>query len=569
MFERPIALLRRTSLAARITVAPFIILALTVFLLVVADRQARTALTAIDSIHVQAAERRGAVDDLIATVHRTHSDVSRHLALVDSGTSEAKLEAIRQAIAGNLAKAGGLVDILEYDAAVNTVMADIQSRLAAYAKAVAQMNDMAQSDRLIAIPLMSHVDKQFAEMSAKIVSAQAAIDAAAVEAAQAARASADADTRRFRIVTAVLMVVFIAVTLLVVRSITGPLGLLVQTMRTIATGHLDSPVDGTEAKDEVGAMARALEVFKQNAVETERLRAEQTHLAAAAEQAKRRALETMAATVEREAEAASGKVDERTRAVAGRADAMEVSARRVDTKAQGVAAAAEQSLANAQTVAAAAEQLTASIGQIGGQVGHSAEVTRRAVNTAGRAQATMAELTQAVARIGDVANLINDIASQTNLLALNATIEAARAGAAGKGFAVVANEVKNLANQTSKSTEEITRQIAEIRAVTDNTVTAVRDVIAAITEIEHISDAIAGAVGQQGEATQEIARNIVQTTAAAKDVSVLIGEVSQEASQTGEHAALVREMAGEVSSAIAALQQVLVRVVRDSVRQAG
>ncbi|OAN46752.1 hypothetical protein A6A04_06550 [Paramagnetospirillum marisnigri] len=569
MFERPIALLRHTPLAARITVAPFIILALTAFLLVMADRQARTALSAIDSIHVQAAERRIQADALIAVVYQTHSDVSRHLALVDSGTSEAKLESMRKAIAANLAKAGGLADKLKSDPSVAEAMADIQTRLANYAKAVAQMNDMAQSDRLIAIPLMSHVDKQLAEMAAKIDATQAMIEAGAVDAAQKTRDAADEAARRFWILTAVLMSVFISVILLVVRSITGPLGHQIQAMRSISKGHLETLVDGTEARDEVGSMARALKVFRDNALEAERLRAEQGRMAAEAERAKRGALQAMAETVEREADAAVGNVTARTQAVMGRADDMEVSARRVDAKAQSVAAAAQQSLANAQTVAAAAEELTASIDQIRGQMGHSTEVTRRAVDTAGHARSTMEDLIKAVARIGDVAGLIADIASQTNLLALNATIEAARAGDAGKGFAVVAGEVKNLANQTSKSTEEINRQIAEIRAVTDDSVAAVKQVIAAITEIEEISATIAEAVGQQGEATQEIARNIVQTTSAAQEVSANIGEVSDEASQTGGHAAQVRAMAGEVSSAIATLQQVLVRVVHDSVRHAG
>ena len=569
MVELPISLLRRTSLAARITVAPFIVLALTVVLLLVADRQAQTALSAIDGIHMQAAERRGRAADLLATVYQIHSDVSRHLALVDSGTSEAKLAAMRQSIDANLGRAGGLLDKLKADGAVASAVADIQDRLATYAKAVAQMNDMAQSDRLIAIPLMGHVDKQFSEMAAKIEAAQKVIDDAAADAAQATRDTSEAAARRFWWITAGLLLAFVSVTVLVVRSITGPLGHLVDAMRAISKGNLAIPVDGIEARDEVGSMARALAVFKENTMEAERLRAQQSGMAVAAEQAKRQALETMAATVEREAELAVGKVSARTLAVANRANDMGASAGRVDGQAQSVAAAAAQSLSNAQMVAAAAEELTASIGQITGQVSHSATVTRQAEGTAGHAQATIAKLTLAVARIGDVASLINDIASQTNLLALNATIEAARAGDAGKGFAVVANEVKHLANQTAKSTEEINRQIGEIRSVTDDTVGAVKAVIAAIAEIGEISGTIAEAVHQQGEATQEIARNIVQTTRAAEEVSTNISEVSREATATGGHAASVHELAREVSASVESLRQVLVRVVQDSVRQAG
>lgn len=276
------------------------------------------------------------------------------------------------------------------------------------------------------------------------------------------------------------------------------------------------------------------------------------------------ALNAMADTVEREASRAVEQVAARTNQMAHNAEDMAHAASEVTVNSQSVAAASEQALANAQTVAAATEELAASIREISAQIAQSTTVIRRAVECGDTAQGTIRSLSDAVGRIGEVVTLIQDIAGQTNLLALNATIEAARAGEAGKGFAVVAGEVKNLASQTARSTEEITRQIADIQAATGQAVSAVAEIGETISDIDHISSSIAAAMEEQAAATQEISRNVVETTNASKEVSARIADVSLIADQTGARAQEVREEVSRVNVAVEELRRVLVKVVRTS-----
>ncbi len=349
---------------------------------------------------------------------------------------------------------------------------------------------------------------------------------------------------------------------LVLRALLRPIGQLSGTMDALAKGDLAAAIAGVERLDEIGAMSRSVLVFRDSMAETERMRAQQARERVEVEQQKRRALQSMADTVEQESRKAVEAVAARTQAMDNGAEAMATSARLVGANAQNVAAAAQQALSNAQAVATAAEQLAASISEIGSQVGHAASVTRAAVGASQQTETTIESLSSAVGRIGDVADLIQGIAAQTNLLALNATIEAARAGEAGKGFAVVAGEVKNLANQTSRSTEEISRLIAEIQAVTARSVSEVRAISRNIGEIDAISGTIAAAVEEQGAATQEISRNVAQTATASTDVAVRIDDVSREAATTGQRAEEVREGAHDVTQSIDNLMHVLVRTVR-------
>ena len=280
-----------------------------------------------------------------------------------------------------------------------------------------------------------------------------------------------------------------------------------------------------------------------------------------------RLLNNMAEKVESEAGSSVEKVAERTNMMSHDAEAMAGSAKRVSGSAQGVAAAAEEALANAQAVASATEELAASIREISSQVAYAGNVTAEAVSEGENAQQTIRSLATEIGRIGEIALLINDIAAQTNLLALNATIEAARAGDAGKGFAVVANEVKNLANQTARSTGEITTQISKITSLSDAAVIAVSAMGATIGKVDEVAASIAAAMEEQSSATEEISRNVVETSSAAKDVAQLISGVSRDASETGEQADSVRSTSSAVAESIYELRQVLIRLVRTSTEE--
>ncbi|MEM7171964.1 MAG: nitrate- and nitrite sensing domain-containing protein, partial [Pseudomonadota bacterium] len=354
--------------------------------------------------------------------------------------------------------------------------------------------------------------------------------------------------------TICLIIISVLLGWFVVRSITVPVGKLTTVMHDLAGGNHSIDVYGANRKDEIGKMAKAVEVFKMNAIEMVRIEAEAAAQREAAERERKQSLETMADDLERSVGQVAEAVSTASADLHSSATAMSATAEETTAQASAVSTASEQATSNVNMVAAATEELSSSVGEISRQVSQSSEITKKAVDEAARTTETVQTMLEMSDKVGNVINLISDIAEQTNLLALNATIEAARAGEAGKGFAVVASEVKSLANQTAKATEEISSQISRMQSITNDTTRAIESISSTINDVNEIATGIASAVEEQGAATNEISRNIQEAAKGTQEVSSNITGVTQAAGDSGAAANQVLASSSGLSAQAQALR---------------
>ncbi|MDQ7246729.1 methyl-accepting chemotaxis protein [Dongia sedimenti] len=428
-----------------------------------------------------------------------------------------------------------------------TDMRPIFEELATLTKAYHQAAEKAVEDHEVLAELIeTEMLKQSDEAKAKLNALSEDVGKEE-EGLRAALTETIGNTEVTIVVVAVLgFAIGIVVSLLVASGIAKPVILMAGVMKALGEGDRTIEVPAKGNRDEIGDMAKSVQVFKEGLIEAEQLRAAQE-----AEQQRQiergKRMEVLVADFDRMIGEVVGTVSAAATELQSTAESLSATAEETSRQSNAVSAASEEMTQNVQTVASATEELSASIHEISNQVTESNRIVGNAVREAEDTNDKVRGLSEAAQKIGAVVTLINAIASQTNLLALNATIEAARAGEAGKGFAVVASEVKNLATQTAKATEEIAGQIKSIQDSTDASAEAIRSITQTITRVNEISTAIASAVEEQGAATQEISRNVQEAATGTSEVASNITGVHEASQQTSAGSTQVLSAAGELA----------------------
>ncbi|MEH6402898.1 MAG: methyl-accepting chemotaxis protein [Sneathiella sp.] len=557
--------LRNLKVSTKLFISPMIFVVALIVLGVVAINGFNAEHRALESLDKQANLKTGAALRFQGNLQAYNASLFRVISQLNAGVEEEKLAAQRESITKTLT---GTIKSLDDFIANGTFLEEelgllnkMKVELASYGEVSMTVVEMSEIDGSTAVVMMVGADGEFAiliETINQLVKLWMADGKASYEAAVE---DGNAVIMQFIVISVVAFFIAAFVTFFMTRMIKGPISALTNVMATLAKGDHTVEITADDQKDEIGEMARAVLVFKENAIEQERLKVEAEKSAerqAEQEREAREAEEKHAADERAREHAENAEKQQRaekvatliegfekrvsdvlstislaTRDLQTTANSMSTTAGDSRELAEGVASVSNDASRNVQTVAAAAEELTSSINEISRQVQQASKVSEQAVVEAANSTTSVSVLADTAKKISEVVSMISDIAGQTNLLALNATIEAARAGDAGKGFAVVASEVKSLATQTARATEEIAAQINEMQTATNSAVSAISNIDNVISTIRESTVGISSAIEEQSAATNEISRNVQEASDGTTEVSQKIGTVSVKAGETG------------------------------------
>jgi methyl-accepting chemotaxis protein len=545
--------IRNIGLSWKVQLAPAFLILVLIGLGAYALQTLRLNQASVDALISGPVRQSELATELNTTVWTAHAQLYRLAAIAANEKDEKKVQAVAKEASVASAKISEALKAVEstrgHEAAKTEAFEKLKASVAGYIKQSKNAIEMADGDAGSALMFIKGAERYFGDIE-KLTDDLILLSSDSKD-REIARAGMRLDQQQLMLSGILLVVAFVGiiVSVLIGRNISRPVVAMSSAMRELANGNFTVQLPGLDRNDEVGQMARAVEGLKVQAIaKAERETAEREEKNRELASGRRVELHNLANSFETAVGNIIENVSSASHELENSASILTKSSAATQELSAVVASASEQTSANVRSVASATVEMAASFNEIGRQVLDSNRIATEAVDQAQKTDARIAELSLAANRIGDVTKLITTIAEQTNLLALNATIEAARAGEAGRGFAVVAQEVKALAAQTAKATNEISTQIAGMQSATQESVLAIKEISGTIGRVSEIASTIAAAIEEQGAATQEIARNVQQAAIGTTQVATSIADVNRGAGDTGSASSQVLSSARSLSN---------------------